>query len=66
MDRMLEFKDQSVGELTALSEDLLKDIFAMKNEVSTTRKLDKPHLLRLKKRNRARILTLLAQKEKSK
>lgn len=64
MNRMMEFKDQSVEELKALRQDLSKDIFAMKNEISTTRKIDKPHLLRLKKRNRARVLTLLNQKEK--
>lgn len=64
MNRMMEFKDQSVEELKALRRDLSKDIFAMKNEISTTRKIDKPHLIRLKKRNRARVLTLLNQKEK--
>lgn len=62
MDRTLEFKDQSVEELKALYHDLSKEIFDMKNEISTTRKIEKPHLLRLKKRNRARVLTLLSQK----
>lgn len=64
MNRMMEFKDQSVEELKALRHEISKDIFAMKNEISTTRKIDKPHLIRLKKRNRARVLTLLNQKEK--
>lgn len=59
---MVEIKDQSVEELKALYHDLSKEIFDMKNEISTTRKLEKPHLLRLKKRNRARVLTLLQQK----
>lgn len=62
MDRTVEFKDQSVEELKALYHDLSKEIFDMKNEISTTRKIEKPHLLRLKKRNRARVLTLLSQK----
>ncbi len=62
MDRMKEFKDQSVEELKALFHDLSKDIFELKNEISTTRKIDKPHLLGEKKRDRARVLTLLSQK----
>jgi large subunit ribosomal protein L29 len=57
-----EFKDQSAAELKALYYDLSKEIFTMKNEISMTRKIDKPHLLRLKKRNRARVLTVLSQK----
>ncbi|NGX46798.1 MAG: 50S ribosomal protein L29 [Chlamydiae bacterium] len=62
MDRMKEFKDQSVEELKALFRDLSKDIFELKNEISMTRKIDKPHLLGEKKRDRARVLTLLSQK----
>ncbi|MDN3507124.1 MAG: 50S ribosomal protein L29 [Simkaniaceae bacterium] len=62
MDTMKEFKDQSVEELKAMFHDLSKSIFEMKNEISTTRKIDKPHLLRKKKRDRARILTLLNRK----
>jgi len=62
MDTMKEFKDQSVDELKAMLHDLSKNIFEMKNEISTTRKIDKPHLLRKKKRDRARILTILNRK----
>ena len=62
MDRMMEFKDQSVEELKALYHDLAKDIFELKNELRMSRKLEKPHLLSKKKRDRARVLTLLSQK----
>ncbi len=62
MSKIAEFKDQSKEELKALYHDLSKEIFDMKNEISATRKIEKPHLLRLKKRNRARVLTLLSQK----
>jgi len=62
MDRMMEFKDQSVEELKALYNDLSKEVYEMKSEIRITRKLDKPHLLRKKKRDRARVLTLLQQK----
>lgn len=62
MDRMKEFKDQSLEELKALYHDMSKDIFDLKNEVSTAKKLEKPHLLKKKKRDRARVLTLIGQK----
>ena len=62
MDRMMEFKDQSVEELKALFQDLTKEIYEKKNELRMTKKLEKPHLLKKKKRDRARILTLLSHK----
>ena len=62
MDTMKEFRDQSVEERKAMLHDPSKNIFEMKNEISTTRKIDKPNLLRKKKRDRARILTLLNRK----
>ena len=34
----------------------------MKSEFSITRKLEKPHLLRDKKRDRARVMTVINQK----
>ncbi len=58
-----ELKEQSVEELTALYGNLSKEIYGLKNELKTARKLQKPHLLREKKRNRARVMTVLRQKE---
>jgi large subunit ribosomal protein L29 len=58
-----ELKDQSVEELKARNLDLSKEIYSLKNELSTARKLEKPHLLREKKRDRARVLTVLREKE---
>ncbi len=57
-----EIKDQSVQELKSLYHDLSKDIFQLKNELAVARKLEKPHLLRNKKKERARALTFLRQK----
>lgn len=62
MNKMKEYQDQSSDELRAQFHDLSKEIFEMRNEISTSRKIDKPHLIGLKKRNRARILTLLAKR----
>lgn len=63
---MLKAKDlinQSVEELEAQYEDLCRDIFELMNELKLARKLDKPHLLSEKKRDRARVLTVLKQKQ---
>ncbi len=60
---MSELKDQTVEELRAQYRDLSREIFGLKNELSVTRKLDKPHLVREKKRDRARVLTAVRQKE---
>lgn len=65
MARKIDFKDQSVEELKALHQDLSKQIYTMKNEISMTRKIDKPSLLRKAKRDRARALTFLKQKGKA-
>lgn len=59
---MENIKDQSVEELKALYIDLSKEIFEMKNEIRITRKIEKPHLLKAKKKDRARVLTALRQK----
>lgn len=59
---MKELQDQSTDELRALFQDLSKEIFEHKNEISTTRKIDKPHLVGAKKRTRARILTIMNQR----
>ena len=58
-----ELKDQSVEELKELAVGLSKEIYNLTNELSIARKLEKPHLLREKKRDRARVLTVLSQKE---
>jgi large subunit ribosomal protein L29 len=58
-----ELKEQSVEELKVLCGDLSKEIYGLKNELRTTRKLEKPHLLREKKRDKARVMTVLRQKE---
>ncbi|MEN9561579.1 MAG: ribosomal protein [Candidatus Parcubacteria bacterium] len=59
-----EMGDRSVAELVALSRDLEREVFELRNELSLNRKLEKPHLLKAKRRERARALTLLTQKQK--
>ena len=62
MFEMEDLKKQNHVELTALYNDLSKEIYEIKTEFSITRKLEKPHLLRSKKKDRARVLTALNQK----
>ncbi len=57
-----KFKDCSSDELRALYRDLSRELFDINNELSLSRKLEKPHRLKAKKRERARVLTALHQK----
>lgn len=57
-----ETMDQSVTELRARYSELSKELFDMKNDLQMTKKIEKPHLIRSKKRERARVLTALRQK----
>ena len=64
---MLKAKDlinQSEEELKVQHEDLNREIFELTNELRISHKLDKPHELPEKKRDRARVLTILRKKEK--
>ncbi len=58
-----ELKDQSVKELTAHVHQLDREIYELRNELATQRKLEKPHLIKEKRKTKARILTILTQKQ---
>lgn len=58
-----ELKDQSVKELTAHVHVLDREIYELRNELATQRKLEKPHLIKEKRKTKARILTILTQKQ---
>jgi large subunit ribosomal protein L29 len=60
-----ELKDQSAKELHARLMELDREIFALRNELATQRKLDKPHQIREKRKDKARILTILTQKNRN-
>lgn len=63
MTKAKEFRDQTPQELKAMVQDLSKELFQLRNERKVTRKIEKSHLLREKKKDRARILTVLREKE---
>ena len=58
-----ELRDQTIEELKAIYQDLSKELFQMRNEMKVTRKIEKSHLVRAKKKDRARVMTILREKE---
>jgi ribosomal protein L29 len=65
MFKIEDLTKQNLVELTALFNDLSKEIYEINTVFSITRKLEQPHLLRSKKKDRARVLTAINQKSKS-
>lgn len=63
--RNKEFQNQSIQELQAAAKDLGRELFLLRSELSVNRKLDKPHLLKQTRKDRARALTFLTQKQRS-
>jgi large subunit ribosomal protein L29 len=63
MAKAKELRDQTVEELKAIYQDLSKELFQMRNEMKVTRKIEKSHLVRIKKKDRARVMTILREKE---
>ncbi|MCB1115579.1 MAG: 50S ribosomal protein L29 [Chlamydiia bacterium] len=63
MAKASELINLSKEELEARYEDLCREIFELTNELRTARKLEKPHELKNKKKERARVLTIAAQKK---
>lgn len=57
--KMKEKEIQSIPEMEASVIDLEKQIFALRNELSVQRKLEKPHLLKAQRHQKARLLTAL-------
>jgi large subunit ribosomal protein L29 len=66
MLKVKELKDQAQEELLTLYHDLSKEIYGLTCELHINRKTEKPHLLREKKKDRARVLTALQQKTEGK
>ena len=59
-------KDDAALELNAKIRDLDREIFDLRNELAINRKLEKPHLIKAKRREKARLLTIMTQKQSSK
>jgi large subunit ribosomal protein L29 len=60
-----ELLGQTEEELKSLLEELSKQIFQLRNKLRLERKLDQPHLLKEKRRDKARVLSALTNRESS-
>lgn len=58
-----EFRDKSDNELQALLIDLKMDLFKTVNEMKRTKKVEHPELVRNKRKDIARLLTVLREKQ---
>ena len=63
MTKAKELREHSPEELKARYQDLSREVFQLRNEFKLTRKSESPHLLRAKKKDRARVMTILREKE---
>lgn len=61
--KKIELKDLSLVELQEMSQTLAREVFDLRNTLEVQRKLDKPHLLKATRRQRARVLGQLTKKQ---
>jgi len=65
MLKVKDLRNEAKEELQAMALELAREIFELKNELKLNRKLEKPHLLTQKKKDRARVLTIISEKRGS-
>ena len=63
MLKIKDLREHSPEELQTKHDDLCREIFQLMSELKISRKLEHPHELKAKKKDRARILTVLRQKQ---
>ena len=56
--------EMSIEEMGARLIDLDRELFELRNHLALHKKLDQPHLIKHKRKEKARLLTLLTQKSK--
>lgn len=61
-----EYRDMAVAELESALAEINKEMFTLINENKRSRKMEKPHLKRQIKKDRARLLTILHEKQSAK
>lgn len=63
MYKARDLRDQSLEELQATYEDACKKLFLLNNQFRAEKKREKPHEIRLARRDIARLLTVIAEKK---
>ena len=61
-----DLRDQSIEELEATQRDLTKELWELVNAAKHTKKVEKPHLINQKKKDIARLLTVINEKQLAK
>lgn len=64
MVKMIEIRDQGDEQLNFRINEIDKELFKLINELKTAHKLEKPHLLKTLKKEKAKILTVLNERKK--
>lgn len=59
-----DLRDQSIQELEATHQDLRRQLFDLINQFKMSKKMEKPHLLIQHRRNIARVLTVISEKQR--
>lgn len=62
--KKVELESLTVAELQVMSTSLGREIFDLRNALSMQRKLEKPHLLKATRKQRARVLTQVTKKQR--
>lgn len=63
MRKAADFRDMAIEELEMIFKELSKELYELVNERKRAKKLEKPHLLREKRREKARLLTIMHEKQ---
>lgn len=58
-----EFRDASIEELHATYDDYCKELFNLRSQQKQEKKLEKPHRIPQKRKDIARLLTVLREKK---
>jgi len=58
-----DLRDQTAEELEAKVEEIEIELFSLRSKLKAERKLEKPHTIKVLRRDRARIMTILTEKE---
>ena len=66
MAKKKKTEDLSLAEVETKVAELNRELFALRNQLSIERKLEKPHLIRAKRKEKARLLTMWTQKQRAK
>jgi ribosomal protein L29 len=62
MAKKMDIRDQSEEQMKFRLQEIDKELFGLRNELASAHKIEKPHLLKALKKEKAQILTILSEK----